>query len=850
MKLQALFAPVWRKLVPHRSGILGREQGQAVLRLGVCLLALAYVAQEHLPVELGPNTPHWVIFLAGFCLFTTIILVVVHRDTQSPLYRRLLTNIVDVAAISYLMANMQEPGVPLFVLYLWITMGNGFRYGMTPMVISTALSITGFTVVVVLSDWWHGHVMLAVSIITALAVLPAYTAHLIRRLQKARQRAEEAQATKGVFLARMGRELCTPLTGILGTTGILLNNQRLTHEDRGLLGVIQESVSVSLRQINNVLDFSKLEAGKMLIEQADFDLHEAINSSVRLVSSAAHDKNLRVLVRISPEVPYLLVGDAHHLREIVLNLLSNAVKFTETGYATVEVDLTKTDGKEVLVRFEIRDTGIGIAPQSLERIWQSFSHEESDSSHASGAGLGTTIAKQLVELMGGRIGVSSLKGRGTAFWFTLPFALQEKHNNQPIRLPGAKVLALATNADIHHVLREGMSEIGGNVVFVSTVSEAVTAYSRGVRLGNLWHAVLIEEGLGITEENIHRAGLLTEKTSAMQTPVYLLGGRQRDQELLYHWGYIAALPIKPSARMLSYVVHASPHYAELSASSPGVVRVEPWAWGRGAKVRPRILIADDNETNRLILTQMLESAGYEIDSVYDGRMALERLLSGGYKAAVLDMHMPGLDGVELLRQYRLVHPGVTVPVVMLTADVTFDAKRDSADAGADAFLTKPAKSDVLLATLERLINDSEVRVLSSSHPSAADREAEQDIPVLDLTVLAELDRLCRDPKKLAHVVDTFESEGVALLGRIASAIGARDHAGYVEWVHALKGNAANVGAIQLVAACRKAETIDLVAFRRDGAAVLHGMHESFDSSRLALRELMQPAAGPGHGDPG
>jgi two-component system sensor histidine kinase RpfC len=377
----------------------------------------------------------------------------------------------------------------------------------------------------------------------------------------------------------------------------------------------------------------------------------------------------------------------------------------------------------------------------------------------------------------------------------------------------------------------------------------VTAFSRGVRLGNLWHTVLIDERIGITAENVHRAGALTDKTTTMQTPVYLLASRQYDSEQLYAWGYTATLPFNPSARELIHIIHASPHYNEPTSPPSGVVRVEPWAWGRGAKARPRILIADDNKTNRLILGQILESAGYDVDSVDDGEMALDRLLSGGYKAAVLDMHMPGLDGVELLRQYRLVHPGVTVPVIMLTADATFNAKRDSADAGADAFLTKPAKSEVLLATLERLIHDSEVRVLSSTH-SRADSEKEQDVPILDLSVLAELDRLCRDPKKLAHVIDTFESEGVALLGRIAGAIGARDHAGYVEWVHALKGNAANVGAVQLVAACRRAETIDNVAFRREGAAALHEMHEFFDTGRLALRELVQPTSTPGQGGPG
>lgn len=849
MKPQAFFYRFWRRIAPLRSGILGREQGQAILRLGVCLSVLTYLGIRHFPISLDQENTRWLVFLGGFSLFSLIILVVSLHSRRSPAYRRTITNVVDVAAISYLMTQLQHAGVPLFALYLWITLGNGFRFGLFPMAVSAVFSITGFIVVVAVSDWWNGQIMLAVGIIAVLAVLPAYAADLIRQLQKARLRAEEASAAKSRFLARMGHELRTPLTGILGTTDILLNNQRLSNEDRGLLGVIQESVSVSLRQINNVLDFSKLEAGKLIIDQADFSLHELINDTVRLVNSVARDKQLPLLVRISPDVPFLLVGDAHHLREIVLNLLSNAVKFTEHGYIVLEVDLSRRAGDNVLLRFEIRDTGVGIAPESLERIWESFSHQESDIPHTGGAGLGTTIAKQLVELMGGHIDVSSLKGRGTAFWFTLPFHLQAERDNQPSTLPGAKVLAVVADVKVSLEIQAIMGDIGGNVVFVPTISEAVTAFSRGVRLGNLWHVVLIDERIGITAENVHRAGALTDKTSTMQTPVYLLTSREHDAEQLYAWGYTAALPFNPSARELSHIIHASPHYNEPTTPPSGVVRVEPWAWGRGAKARPRILIADDNKTNRLILVQILESAGYEVDSVDDGEMALDRLLSGGYKAAVLDMHMPGLDGVKLLRQYRLVHPGVTVPVIMLTADATFNAKRDSADAGADAFLTKPAKSEVLLATLERLIHDSEVRVLSST-PSHADSEKEQDVPVLDLSVLAELDRLCRDPKKLAHVIDTFESEGVALLGRIAGALGKRDHAGYVEWVHALKGNAANVGAVQLVAACRRAETIDNAAFRREGAAALHEMHEFFDAGRLALRELVQPTSTPGQSGPG
>lgn len=846
----ALLRRLGRRILPQRSDILGREQGQTILRVVVSIVVVGYLIFHHYPVSFHwDSTPRWPIYSAIFILLTLILAFTALRDHRSPAYRRLITNVMDVAAITYLMANTQEAGASLFVLYLWITMGNGFRFGLGSMAISAALSILGFTWVVTTTGLWDGHKMLAAGVMAALALLPAYSAHLIRQLHKARERAEEASAAKGRFLARMSHELRTPLNGILGTTDILLNNRRLTNEDRDLLGVVQESVSVSMRQIDSVLDFSKLEAGKLVIDVVDFNLHELTNTTVRMVSPTVRDKNLRLLVCISPDVPYLLIGDPHHLREIVLNLLSNAVKFTASGYVVVKIDVVETHSYNTRLRFEIRDTGIGIAPQALERIWESFAQEESGTTRRyGGTGLGTTIAKQLVELMGGRIDVTSVKGRGTAFWFTLPFRLQPLQSDALHMVPGAKILALIAEPRLTEEIRRAFAEIGGNVFFVSSVAEAVTAFNRGVRLGNLWHLVLIDAQISIGPDGSHRADALTDKTTAMQTSAYLLTDGPCDTEQLYHWGYTAPLSLKASTRVLSYITHASPYYTERLAAPSGVARIEPWAWGPSTQSTPRILVADDNKTNRLILSQILGASGYEVDCVSDGDMALDRLLSGNYKAAVLDMHMPGMDGVELLRQYRMLHAGAAIPVIMLTADATFNAKRDSADAGADAFLTKPAKSEILLSTLERVIHDREVRVISNIS-SFADAEKREDTPVLDLAILAELDRLCRDPEKLADVIKSFGSEGWALISQIARCISAHDHTACAEWLHALKGNAANVGAVRLVAACRQAESMGIIAFRREGPSLLQNIHAQFDAALLALQELIPPASVPGQTGP-
>ena len=276
----------------RRADILGREQGQAMVRVVVSTVVLSYLVVNQSPLDFGQGLQGLVI-LAVFLVFSIFVAAAAWRDRQSHAWRRVAANIADVFAVTYIMANVGESGAPLFVLYLWVTLGNGFRFGLAALGISTVLSMTGFAVVIAVSEFWVQHQTLGAGIMVALVVLPAYAAHLIHQLHRARERAEEASAAKSQFLARMSHELRTPLNGILGTADLLRNNRRLNAADRDLLGVIQESVAVSLRQIDSVLDFARIEAGKLVLEQAEFDLHRLLNATVRMVSPAAREKNLR-----------------------------------------------------------------------------------------------------------------------------------------------------------------------------------------------------------------------------------------------------------------------------------------------------------------------------------------------------------------------------------------------------------------------------------------------------------------------------------------------------------------------------------------------------------------------------
>lgn len=848
----AFFKRLWRRITPQRADLLGREQGQMIVRIAVVTLLLIFLVSANAPLDLAQGLPGWIIFLAGYLVFSLVMAVVTARSTRSPEYRRIVNNIGDTVTITYLMANTGEAGAALFLLYLWVTLGNGFRFGIKAMAISTGLSVTGFGVVIAVTDFWREHVMLAGGLLLALIVLPSYASFLIRQLHGARERAEEANAAKGQFLARMSHELRTPLNGIRGTTDLLRNSRRLTVEEHGLLNVIQESVEVSLRQIDSVLDFSRIEAGKLVLEHADFDLHELIHGTARMVAPAAREKNLRFLVRISPNAPYRLVGDSHYLREVLLNLLSNAIKFTPSGYVALQVDPIETGSERARLRFEIRDTGIGIAPQALERIWESFTQEDSGTTrHHGGTGLGTTIAKHLVELMGGHIAVSSIKGRGTVFWCELPFPLQTSAPRDEPVVSGARALLLSTDPEIIRNLNHTVEGIQRSLLIASSSKEALDILGRGIRLGNPAHLILVDERLAISGDG--KRHLITEfvdRAVAAQTPLYLLGDTVYEMDQLCAWGYAGTVPRHPSATLLATAFRASPHFQTAPGGSQQIVRVEPWAWGQNSASRRRILVADDNRTNRLILEQILKTSGYAVDIASDGEEALEYLTSGRHRAAVLDLHMPGLDGINLLRRYRQLLPaGQRVPVVMLTADATFDARSDCAEAGADAFLTKPANTEALLATLDRLICEREVRVLPRSANTSERATEDTEPPVLDMSVLAELDRLCHDPARLAAVFEAFETEGKVLLSAINSAAAAHNHPAFAEWVHAMKGNAANVGALRLMRACRIAEAAGVLEFRRDGMALAQSLREHFFAAQQALQELapsiINPETGPG-----
>ena len=344
-----------------------------------------------------------------------IFMAIILNPVPSPL-RRVLGVAVDTITLSVLMLYSGDGSVPLFFIYLWVILGNGFRYGVKYLYISQAFCIVNFLTVILMSDYWEVHKSYGVTLLLMLFILPLYASFLIKKLYSAIEIAKDASVAKSRFLANMSHELRTPLNGVIGMSE-LLRETKLNYEQKELVGVMHSSANILLNLIENILDISKIEAGKVLLEEKEFDLHSLVNSVIYTLSPMSETKNLSVTYNFDSNTPFALKGDPQHIRQVLINLVSNAIKFTKEGSVILSVKSTSESlERKTIIRFEIIDTGIGISEKMKDRIFDNFTQADVSTNRSfGGTGLGTTISKELVELMDGKIGLKSELHKGSIF---------------------------------------------------------------------------------------------------------------------------------------------------------------------------------------------------------------------------------------------------------------------------------------------------------------------------------------------------------------------------------------------------------------------------------------------------
>jgi len=523
-------------------------------------------------------------------------------------------------------------------------------------------------------------------------------------LRRAHDLAQQAAQTKADFLANMSHEIRTPMNAIIGTTHLVLKTA-LTTVQRDYLDRIRRSSQHLLALINDILDFSKIEAGKLQVERVDFELSTVLDHVTGLMHDKAKAKGLELIVDVARDVPDLLVGDPLRIGQVLINYGNNAVKFTDRGEVTFEVRVAEADDTHVVVRFAVRDTGIGVAPDQLGRLFQSFQQADSSMSRRfGGTGLGLAISRRLAELMGGDVGVTSTEGVGSTFWFTARLERSQRPARALVPAPdlrGRRVLVVDDNESARTTLADQLGAMSFEVATADGGRRAVEAVRTAAASARPFEVVTLDwqmpdlDGLE-TARQILALGLKPAPRLLLVTAY----GREEVERPAEALG-LEAILIKPISASVLFDTMMTTLGGRLGRATPLAIvpaRSEP---AIGALQGVRVLLVEDNDMNRQVGRDLLESGGILVDVAEDGATALERLARHSYDIVLMDVQMPGLDGLAATRALRALASSRDLPVIAVTANVMGEQQRRCLEAGMNDFVAKPIDPEQLWRTLLR-----------------------------------------------------------------------------------------------------------------------------------------------------